>query len=86
MTTLNDPQLFRRRRIEKIVEEEAARAGSEEELVRTLEARLLSDPGLKEALVLAELEEMVVEELRALGAVEVEPGVWERPTPPSSAA
>lgn len=59
---MNDPDLFRRRRVGRIVEnEEARRAGS--------------DAKAAEAAAQADLKALIVERLQARGAVEVAPGV-----------
>jgi hypothetical protein len=84
---MNDPQLFRRRRLDRIVEEEARRAGGDDEASATARAgSCRGRPLLLEMLWRTALEERIVEAALARGAVEVAPCVWQMPYRPDGVA
>lgn len=90
---MNDPHVFRRRRLDRLVANLSGNVRTEADIEAVaLEARdlIMADPALKETavrdVVTASLEQMIVEEARRCGAVEVEPGVWQIPPRTDGAA
>ena len=84
---MNDVQVFRRRRVERIVEEEVRHGHrNAEEAAQAALARIKADSMLMEVAAEAGLKALIVEKLRAKGAVEVAPGVWDVPSRPDGAA
>ncbi len=82
---MNDPLVFRRRRIAAVVKEEVARAPHDPLVAaKRAYARLSDDPALLALLSLAALEASARLEVRALRGVWDEDGGW-RP-PPDGAA
>ncbi len=82
---MNDPLVFRRRRIAAVVKEEVARSpGDPWSAAKRAHARLSDDPALLALLSLAALEASARLEVRALRGVRDEDGGWR--SPPDGAA
>ncbi len=80
---MNDPNLFRRRRLEAVLKEEAARSPLDPRAaVRRALARVMGDRTLLEAGVLDGLAAGLEGELRRRGAVPNGDGTWRLPRPP----
>ena len=84
---MNDPQLFRRRRFARIAEEEDRRTAADCEAATAAAVALRAED---DAVVMRMIrdgapEELVFEECRTRGMVELIPGVWAWP-PPDDAA
>jgi hypothetical protein len=80
---MNDPNLFRRRRLEAVLREEAARAPLDPRAaVRRALARVMGDRALLEVGVLDGLAAGLEEELRRRGASPNGDGTWRLPRPP----
>ena len=80
---MNDPNIFAKRRLGRIVAEEAARHhGDEEATLRAVTAAVLSDPVLEKAAVSPGIGEMIPEELKARGCRQGPGGRWHVPGSP----
>ena len=79
---MNDPNLFRRRRLEAVLREEAARAPLDpRSAVRRALARVMGDRALLEVGMLDGLAAGLEGELRRRGAVPNGDGTWRLPGP-----
>ena len=77
---MNDPDIFRRRRIRAVVRDEVARTpGDPWGAAKRAYARLSDDPALLALLSLAALEASARLEVRALGSLRDEDGGWRGP-------
>jgi hypothetical protein len=82
---MNDPDIFRRRRIQAVVKEELARSPRDPwAAAKRAHARLSDDPAMRALLSLAALEASARLEVRALRGVQNEDGGWR--LPPDGAA
>jgi hypothetical protein len=82
---MNDPDLFRRRRIQAVVKDEVARSPRHPlSAARRAHARLGQDPALLALISLAALETVALAEVRAMGGLQDEDGGWR--LPPDGAA
>ncbi len=82
---MNDPDIFRRRRIQAVVKEEVARSPHDPwSAARRAHARLSDDPALLGLLSLAALEASARLEVRAIRGARDEDGGWR--LPPDGAA
>jgi hypothetical protein len=82
---MNDPDVFRRRRIQAVVRDEVAFSPRHPlSAAKRAHARLSDDPAMLGMVTLAALEAAALLEVRARGAVRDEDGGW-RP-PPDGAA
>ena len=82
---MNDPLVFRRRRIAAVVKEEVARSPRDPwSAAKRAHARLSDDPAMLALISLAALEASARLEVRARGAVQDEDGGWR--LPPDGAA
>ncbi len=82
---MNDPDIFRRRRIQAVIRDEVARSpGDPWSAAKRAHARLSDDPALLALLSLAALEASARLEVRALRGVRDEDGGWR--LPPDGAA
>ena len=82
---MNDPDIFRRRRIQAVIRDEVARSpGDPWSAAKRAHARLSDDPALLALLSLAALEASARLEVRARGAAQDEDGGWR--LPPDGAA
>ncbi len=80
---MNDPNLFRRRRLEAVLREEAARTPLDPRAaVRRALARVMGDRALLEVGVLDGLVAGLEGALRRRGAVPNGDGTWRLPRPP----
>jgi hypothetical protein len=83
---MNDPNVFRRRRIAAVVRDEVAYSPRHPlSAARRAQARLSEDPAMLALISLAALETAAVAEVRARGGVRDEDGGWRFP-PPDGAA
>jgi hypothetical protein len=83
---VNDPNLFRRRRIAAVVKDEVGRSPRHPlSAARRAHARLSEDPAMLALISLAALETAAVMEVRVRGGVRDEDGGWRFP-PPDGAA
>ena len=79
---MNDPNLFRRRRLEAVLREEAGRSPLDpRSVVRRALARVMGDRSLLAVGVLDGLAAGLEEELRRRGAVPNGDGTWRMPGP-----
>jgi len=84
---MNDPTVFRRRRIAAVVRDEVAYSPRHPlSAARRAHARLSEDPAMLALISLAALEMAAVAEVRARGGVRGVDGVWRFPSPPDGAA
>jgi hypothetical protein len=82
---MNDPDIFRRRRIQAVIRDEVARSpGDPWSAAKRAHARLSDDPALRALITLAALEASARLEARALRGVRDEDGGWR--SPPDGAA
>ena len=77
---MNDPDIFRRRRIAAVVKDEVARSPRDPwSAAKRAHARLSDDPALLALLSVAALEASARLEARALGGLQAEDGRWRGP-------